>query len=150
MIVHAGCMARRIDGRWRAVLITGASGSGKSDLALRLLDRGWRLVADDRTLLWRSDGRLWGRAPDTLHDLLELRGLHVGVAPALPWAPVALEVACAPPLERMPDRDLRDRLGVSLPRVRIAPLEASSPSRVERALQAALTQGLDPPSPGRI
>lgn len=150
MIVHAGCMALRMQGRWRGVLITGRSGVGKSDLALRLLERGWRLVADDRTLLWRSGERLCGRAPDALHGLMEIRGLHVGAAPALPFAFLALQAECAPPIERMPAPDDAELLGARLPRMRIAPLEASAPARLERALRAALTQGLDASAPGRI
>lgn len=150
MILHAGCVARRVGGVWLGVLVQGPSGAGKSDLTLRLLERGWRLVSDDRTLVWRSGAALWGRAPDPLGGLIEIRGLRVALEPALPWARLALSVQCAAPLERMPDPDFEERLGAVLPRVRVAPLEASAPARVERALQAALTQGLDPPSPGRI
>ena len=52
------------DGGWRGALIEGPSGAGKSDLALRALDAGFRLVADDRVVVWTSGGRLFGRAPD--------------------------------------------------------------------------------------
>ena len=65
MIRHAGLIARFEPPVWRGVLIDGPSGSGKSDLALRALDGGWMLVADDRVLVWACEGRLYGRAPDT-------------------------------------------------------------------------------------
>ena len=71
MILHAGLVARRQDGYWRGVLIEGASGAGKSDLALRALDHGFRLVADDRVVVWASGGALYGRAPDSLAYLGE-------------------------------------------------------------------------------
>ena len=61
MILHAGLVARRQDGYWRGVLIEGASGAGKSDLALRALDHGFRLVADDRVVVWASGGALYGQ-----------------------------------------------------------------------------------------
>jgi serine kinase of HPr protein (carbohydrate metabolism regulator) len=63
MIRHAGLIARRSEGQWRGVLIEGGSGSGKSDLALRALDHGYRLVAEDRVLDSTDDGLLIGRAP---------------------------------------------------------------------------------------
>ena len=69
MIRHAGLVALRWRGDWQGVLIEGPPGSGKSDLALRALTEGFRLVADDRVLLWTSGGRLWGRAPDVLAGL---------------------------------------------------------------------------------
>ena len=83
-IRHAGLIARRIRGRWLGALIEGPSGAGKSDLALRALDRGFRLVADDRVLVWAADGRVFGRAPAPLRGLIEARGL--GVIPVEPVA----------------------------------------------------------------
>ena len=71
MIIHGGLVMKRINQVWRGALIEGESGSGKSDLMLRLLDLGFRLVADDRVVLWRSDGVLYGRAPDPLRGLIE-------------------------------------------------------------------------------
>ena len=63
------------------MLIEGASGSGKSDLALRCLPLGFRLVSDDRTRLWVSEGRLFGAAPEPIAGLIEARGLGV-----MPWS----------------------------------------------------------------
>src|SRR5581483_2217647 len=77
VIHHAGLLAKWAEGHWNGVLIEGDSGSGKSDLALRALDEGWALVADDRTLLWACEGRLYGRAPDPIAGLIEARGLGV-------------------------------------------------------------------------
>src|SRR3546814_18311461 len=69
--IHASCVAPGHGG----VLILGQSGQGKSDLALRLMDRGARLVADDRCDIWHERGRLWGRPPETLAGKIEVRGI---------------------------------------------------------------------------
>ena len=134
MIVHAGLVALRLGGAWRGALIEGPSGCGKSDLALRCLDAGFRLVADDRVLLWTSGGRLFGRAPDALHGLIEVRGLDVIRAPALSYGEIALVAACGE-AERLPDPEVVDRLGMHLPRIMIQPLEASAPAKMRRALE---------------
>jgi serine kinase of HPr protein (carbohydrate metabolism regulator) len=135
--VHAGLIALYDRDGWKGVLIEGASGSGKSDLALRCLSRGFRLVADDRTRLWVSQGRLFGAAPAPLAGLIELRGLGVMSLPARPMAEVRLVVHCfgpSDPLERLPDRDTRVLLGMALPRLCVRPLEASAPEKVFHAL----------------
>lgn len=136
MILHAGLLALREAGRWRGVLISGPSGVGKSDLALRLIEAGFRLVADDRVLLWRSGEALFGRAPDSLSGLIEARGLGVLSEPALPFAQVVLSCACVEggQVARTPEPQVETHLGVRLPRVELAPLEASAPAKLRRAL----------------
>ena len=136
MIRHAGLLALRRAGDWRGVLIEGPSGSGKSDLALRALDAGWSLVADDRTLLWTCAARLYGRAPDPLTGLIEARGLGVLATPARAFAQVCLVVSCTPAeaVERLPDEAVTTLLGVRLPLVRLAALEASATAKLGRAL----------------
>ena len=94
MILHAGLIAARIAGFWRGVLIEGPSGSGKSDLALRALSQGFRLVADDRVVVWASGGRLFGRAPEILNGLIELRGLGVRNACPTPHGRRSATCAC--------------------------------------------------------
>ncbi len=134
MIVHAGLIARRLQGRWLGVLIEGPSGSGKSDLALRALAQGWRLVADDRTLLWVSEGRLFGRAPDALLGLLEARGLGILGLDPLRLCEVGLAARPGTP-DRLPDTQARDFLGVTTPVVEMSPLDASTPAKLVRALE---------------
>jgi hypothetical protein len=134
VILHAGLVALRGDGGWRGVLIEGASGAGKSDLALRLLERGWRLVADDRVQLWRSGARLFGRAPDSLHGLIEARGLGVRDTSALRLVEVAFALRHARSPERLPDPEWRDVAGVRLPALALNLLEASAPARLALAL----------------
>jgi serine kinase of HPr protein (carbohydrate metabolism regulator) len=135
VIVHAGLVAQWVDGRWRGALIEGPSGCGKSDLALRLMEAGLQLVADDRVLLWRSQGRLYGRAPEPLHGLIEVRGLDVIPVPALAFAEVVLAVGPGAP-ERLPEPQSVERLGVSLPQLILSYGEASAPAKLGRALAA--------------
>lgn len=134
MILHAGLVARRIGGFWRGALILGPSGCGKSDLALRALTTGFRLVADDRVLVWAAEGRLFGRAPDTLAGLIEARGLGVQPEVALRLAPIGLVVRCEPG-ERVPEAQFEAVLGVRIPLIRLAPLEASAPLKLGMALE---------------
>jgi len=134
MIVHAGLIARFTPAGWRGVLIEGPSGSGKSDLALRALEAGFRLVADDRTVLWACAGRLYGRAPASLAGLIEVRGLQVMAEPALAFCRVSLVVRCGGRIERMPEPEQAIYAGVAAPVVALAALEASAPAKMRRAL----------------
>jgi len=138
LIRHAGLVAMRLDGRWRGALIEGASGAGKSDLALRCLALGLRLVADDRVVLWASGGRLFGKAPESLSGLIEARGAGVMPEPVLPLAEIVLLVRCADSpeaVERMPDEAPVQRLGAALPRIGLWARESAAPVKLRRALE---------------
>lgn len=131
--LHASCVS--IDGR--AVLIEGLSGSGKSDLALRLIDRGANLISDDYTIVRRVDGTLLASAPPNITGLFEVRG--VGLMPMAfdSDVPVALIASIAENIERLPEATTtRIVAGVAIPTCLIAPLEASAPIKVEMLLKA--------------
>jgi len=134
VIRHAGLIARRQGGVWRGVLIEGPSGSGKSDLALRALDQGFRLVADDRVLVWADRGRLYGRAPDALSGLIEVRGLDVVAVEPLPLSEIALLVVLEAP-DRIPDPATEAIIGIPIPRLAVAPFESSAPAKLSRAME---------------
>ena len=137
MILHAGLVAIRQDGLWTGVLIEGPSGSGKSDLALRALSAGFRLVADDRTEVWTCRGGLYGRAPEPLAALVEIRGLGVVGEPALPLARIALVVRCiADPgtPQRMANGERVALLGLNLPVLELWPFEPSAALKLLRSL----------------
>jgi serine kinase of HPr protein (carbohydrate metabolism regulator) len=129
--VHASTVA--LDGR--AVLITGPSGSGKSDLTLRLLDRGFTLVSDDQTIVKKDGDRLVASAPPTIAGKLEIRGIGIIDMERVENVPVALLVELTSDIRRLPD-DSRERpiLGVKLPLITIDALTASAPSKVAIAL----------------
>jgi serine kinase of HPr protein (carbohydrate metabolism regulator) len=118
---HATLVARFSAGRWRGVLVRGPSGAGKSALALALIYRGWRLVADDRVVIWATGERVWGRAPDTLAGLLEVRGVGVTARPALPFVEIAAVIDATPAdmVERIPEPAAAIVRGVALPVCRL-------------------------------
>jgi len=129
--VHASTVA--IDGR--AVLITGPSGSGKSDLALRLIDRGFILVGDDQTIVRRDGDRLVASAPARIAGKLEVRGIGIIEMETASDLPVALLVELTSEIERLPeDNHTSAILGVSLPLVSIDAQAASAPAKVALAL----------------
>jgi serine kinase of HPr protein (carbohydrate metabolism regulator) len=138
MILHAGLVALRLGGTWRGGLILGPSGAGKSDLALRALAAGFRLVADDRVIVWRSGEALYGRAPEPLAGLIEARSCGILAEPALPLAEIVLAVETARPgeaAERWPEAEPLVVADFALPRRNIDPFEASAPAKLRRALQ---------------
>lgn len=129
--LHASCVA--IDGR--AVLIEGRSGSGKSDLALRLIDRGAKLVSDDYTVLVRERDRLLAQPPATIAGKIEVRGIGIVDMPHGERVPVALVVCLSDQVERMPEEgEIRTIAGVVVPMITLNAREASAAIKVGLAL----------------
>jgi serine kinase of HPr protein (carbohydrate metabolism regulator) len=118
----------------RAVLITGVSGAGKSDLALRLIDRGAVLVADDRTLLAARGGRLFASPPATIAGRIEVRGIGILALPHAAEVPVALVVDLDSAPERLPETRVKTLLGLDIPLIALDARENSAAIKVELAL----------------
>ncbi len=138
---HASAVA--IDGH--AVLLFGAPGCGKSDLALRLIAEGARLIADDQTRIFCRDGFLRAACPRTIAGMMEVRGIGLvtvpGAAAPEDAFPVALAVdLVADPAQvaRMPDSFSREILGVEVPAVTVFSFAASASRVVTVALEAVL------------
>ena len=121
------------------VLLRGPSASGKSDLALRLIDGGASLVADDRVNLAVLDGILSASAPAKLAGLIEVRGLGIMRLPYLPRTIIGLviDLVDEAAVERMPEPLVCRLRGVELPLIRLSPRSASAAAKVRLALDAA-------------
>ena len=129
-MVHATTVAK--DGR--GVVIAGRSGSGKSDLALRLIDRGFVLVSDDQTMISKSGERLIATAPGTIRGKIEVRGIGILEMPNAESAAVSLWVELSNEIKRLPDDEKHKILGVDVPQISLDAMTASAPIKVELAL----------------
>jgi len=121
------------------MLLRGPSGAGKSDLALRLIETGARLVADDQTELARKGKAVIATCPARIAGLIEARGVGIvklGRGQLMKRAPVALLVDLASPerIERLPQPARERLLGVDLPVLALAPFEASASAKLRLAL----------------
>jgi serine kinase of HPr protein (carbohydrate metabolism regulator) len=138
ILVHGTTVA--VEGA--GVLLRGPSGSGKSDLALRLIDGGARLVADDQTELTRVTEGLVARSPASIAGRMEVRGVGILRVPTLPSALLRLVIDLVAPerVERLPEPQFCDYLQCSVPLLMVAPFEASAAAKIRLAL-ARLVQG---------
>jgi serine kinase of HPr protein (carbohydrate metabolism regulator) len=120
------------------VLLQGPSGSGKSDLALRLIDQGARLVADDQTELRLIGGALRMSAPVTIAGRLEVRGVGILSVPSVKSAPLRLvvDLVAGEAIERLPEPETCEFLGCRVARLVLAPFEASAAAKLRVALRA--------------
>ncbi len=137
------------------VLILGKSGAGKSDLALRLIAMGAKLVADDRTDLFVRRGRLFGRAPKAIAGLMEVREVGILALPHAAFARIALTIepkagARLPPHRRFsPPAPLQLAEDKAPPLLAVAPFEASAAAKIAVAT-AAYERGLHRETVNRI
>lgn len=131
--IHATCIA--IDGA--GILLRGASGSGKSDLALRLMDRGAGLVADDQVILTNKDNRIWANPPDTIQGKLEIRGIGIVTVKNLANIPVTLviDLVARNEVDRMPDPQKTRLCGHVLPVWRLHAFDLSTVIKIETLLR---------------
>lgn len=128
------------------VLLRGPPGSGKSDLALRLIDQGALLVADDQTELRLDDDVIVASAPATILGRIEVRGVGILSCPSVARAPLRLIVDLVPPVavERLPAAETERCLGLALPLLRLSPFESSAPVKLRWALRACIAAGVAP------
>lgn len=141
VLLHATCV---VVGGW-GVLLVGPSGSGKSDLALRLIDESERdnapspLVADDQVLVRRVDDALVASPPPGLAGLMEVRGLGIVQVAYVPQARLCLvaELKPAAEIERLPEPETQTTriLGIEIPKVEIDPRPASATARLRKAVE---------------
>jgi serine kinase of HPr protein (carbohydrate metabolism regulator) len=130
--IHASCVA--VNGH--GVLLLGDSGSGKSDIAVQLLDGEAQLVADDRTILFVKRKQLHARAPDSIRGLIEIRGIGIVKLPARRDVRVRLAVRLGAEDVRLPRPRLYRQLGCAVPEIRLDGRIASTPARIRAAVAA--------------
>lgn len=132
--LHATCVQLGGTG----IVLLGSSGVGKSDLALRLIDSGAMLVADDQLHVEPGETCLLGRPAEALAGLLEVRGLGILRLPYCEVSPLGLvvELDRADIVARLPTRSTYSLLGTDLRYLRLDPREASANAKVRLALTA--------------
>lgn len=126
------------------VLLLGESGAGKSDVALRMIALGAKLISDDQTALFVREGDLYAEAPQSLAGLMEIRGVGIVPVPTSPPVPMVLAVQLdvSREIERMPQH-ASYRLPAtlqslpSLPLIVLHPFDASTPAKIVAAAVAA-------------
>jgi serine kinase of HPr protein (carbohydrate metabolism regulator) len=123
--------ATLIDYNGKGILLTGKSGSGKSDVALRMImDKGAKLVGDDRIILHRDGNVIFGKAPDVLAKKLEVRNVGIiEIENITDEIEVCLCVELCKDktsLDRLPQNKCIDILGVDIPQIELYPFEVST------------------------
>ena len=143
MTLHHGTVVA-FDGR--AVLLRGQPGTGKSDLALRLIALGAELVADDQVELAAEGDGIVARAPPTIAGMIEVRGLGIRALPHRPWASLALVADLVAPdkVERLPEPAMAMIEGREIPILTLDPFTASAPIKLLLALGLSPTAGAGP------
>lgn len=133
--IHATAVAIDAEG----VLLIGPSGCGKSDLALRLLDEGAMLIADDRVDLRRDGDGLVAASPANIAGMLEVRGLGIvrDIAAVEARVMLAVELVARDDVPRMPWEETSDFLGCRIPLIRLHAFDASTPAKIRLALDMA-------------
>lgn len=133
-LVHATAVALEGQG----LLLLGPSGSGKSDLALRLIGDGAFLISDDQVQIVIEDGRPLASPPAPIAGLIEARGVGLLRLPYRTRIPLLLAVELVPAaqVERLPDPAVWAKDGISLPLLRLCPFEASVSVKLRLALRA--------------
>ena len=128
-----------------AVLIMGESGSGKSDLALRLIDRGAILISDDVVFLETRDNTPILTVAPTIAGKIEVRGVGISNVDFLASAPLRLVIEFVDAPDRLPEDIAHTTIGdYVVPVSRLNPFEQSSAIKVEYALRAVLDRGALP------
>lgn len=133
-LVHGTC----VDIGGVGILIRGEPGSGKSDLGLRLIAAGARLVGDDYVSVRAFGEALYASAPDTILGLIEVRGIGVVRLPHKPATRLGLVIDLARPesVPRLPEATFAEIDGVAVRTYRLDPFEASAPVKVRIAAEA--------------
>ncbi|NBX04171.1 MAG: serine/threonine protein kinase [Alphaproteobacteria bacterium] len=128
MLLHATCVS--VGGK--GVLLLGESGSGKSDLALRLIDAGAQLVADDQVFVSNQNGLIMASPAQNIAGLIEARGVGLLKLPHLEKAPIflAIQLVSRVAVERLPEQAFFDCLGIAIPLLSLHAFDDSTVAKI--------------------
>lgn len=129
--IHATCVALNNKG----ILLTGKSGAGKSDLALRLIEQvGAELVSDDITIISNKNNELYACSPDSIKGLIEVRGIGIINKKYIKETSIKLIVELVEDfklIERLPEKEYEKKEGVTIRKIMIYPFETSSVYKIK-------------------
>jgi HPr kinase/phosphorylase len=132
--IHGTCVAIGNE----AILFRGPSGSGKSDLALRVINCGGTLVSDDQTIIVRQEDELIMSSPENIRDKIEVRGVGIVNMPAKKEVRLGLVLDMMPSekIDRIPIPQFCWYLGLQVPVLGLHPFENSAPLKVQLAINS--------------
>lgn len=144
MLHGSAVLLKSVDFQPSVVFIRGLSGSGKSDLAFRLIEGGGQLVCDDQVTFERRQDKVFASPVDSIRGLLEVRGVGLMHMPVADPARLRLiiDLAAREDVPRLPDLETVDILGVAIPRFRLHAFEASAALKVHKALEVVHRPGI--------
>jgi HPr kinase/phosphorylase len=127
------------------VLILGESGTGKTDLALRLIDRGALLICDDRVIVDSSSSIPMLRQAPNIKGIIEVRGIGLITLDTKEYAPLRLCVLLNVVPDRLPDEHAaHECAGFSIPKIALDAFTASAPIKLEIALKSVVDRAIEP------
>ncbi|MCX8506456.1 MAG: aldolase [Alphaproteobacteria bacterium] len=163
LLLHANCVAQEVNRSWRGILLRGPTASGKSDLSLRFLAAGWRLVADDQTMIapydvskhpldsaidinsnipTESASVVFARCPPAIRGLLEIRGLGLMPIAAVESAQIMAIFDLVPheTVERYPENRIETEsfFGIAVPKWSLCGFDASAVAKIDFILRNCL------------
>ena len=145
VVLHGSAvLLKSVDFQPSVVFLRGLSGSGKSDLALRLIDLGGLLICDDQVHLERRQDNIFASPVEAIRGLLEVRGVGLLHMPVADPARVRLiiDLVAREDVPRLPDLEKVDILGVKLPRFRLHAFDVSAAVKVHKALEIVHRPGM--------
>lgn len=140
--IHATCVSLDNQG----VILRGPSGSGKSDLALRLIDQGGMLIADDRVDLIHQGGSIIASSPQEISGLLEVRGVGIIRLACLASIAVGLvvDLVDSKDMQRLPETVSTQLYGIEIRYLELNAFESSTPAKIRLALGASRDAMVEP------
>ncbi len=118
----------------KGFLLLGSSASGKSDLALRLIDNGANLISDDQIIISNENDSLIAKCPDNLQGKLEVRGVGIIKTPFYAVHSINLCFNLQKTVDRFPKKNLKTFKNITIPCYQLNPFEVSAPIKIKHLI----------------